>query len=150
MPINTPWPKAELKRQIREFKQREEAAGAKVPSATTQLMQFCDNYERTCKYTALSFLPSAIALQFRRMANVYFLVVGGLYTVNSISHVQGVTRLGTIGALCVVILASLVREGLQTGVTTYAFLRYIPCLKSLSRCGVSAFGCPETPSAHGA
>ena len=113
VPINTPWTKAELKRQIREFKQREEAAGAKVPSATTQLMQFCDNYERTCKYTALSFLPSAIALQFRRMANVYFLVVGGLYTVNSISPVQGVTRFGTIGALCVVILASLVSEGLQ-------------------------------------
>ncbi len=107
VPINTPWTKAELKRQIREFKQREEAAGAKVPSATTQLMQFCDNYERTCKYTALSFVPAATRLQFQTAANCYFLVIGTVYTLESVSPVAGMTRFGTLGALCVVLLPAL-------------------------------------------
>ena len=45
---------------------------------------------------------------------------------------------------------SAARDGLHTGVTTYAFFSHIPCLKSLSRLGVLACGWPERPSAHGA
>jgi hypothetical protein len=36
----------------------------------------------------------AIALQFKRAANIYFLVIGTLYTFESISPVSGITRFG--------------------------------------------------------
>lgn len=62
---------------------------------------------------ALSFLPLAIRMQFRRAANCYFLLIGTLYTIEAVSPVQGATRFGTIGALCVVIITSLLSEGLQ-------------------------------------
>lgn len=114
VPINREWDGKLLRAEAKAFRQQQEAKpGVKVPRETTNLMMFCDNYERTCKYTALSFLPLAIQMQFKRAANCYFLLIGTLYTVESVSPVQGMTRFGTIGALCVVILASLLSEGLQ-------------------------------------
>ena len=115
VPINRPWDPKQQQRDIKDFRQKIIASspGVKVPKETTQLMQYCDNYERTCKYTALSFLPLAIRMQFQRAANCYFLLIGTLYTVEAVSPVQGATRFGTIGALCVVILTSLLSEGLQ-------------------------------------
>lgn len=114
VPINAPWDAKQLRAEIKAFRQQQESQpGVKVPRQTTAIMQFCDNYERTCKYTALTFLPLAIQMQFKRAANCYFLLIGTLYTIESVSPVQGATRFGTIGALCVVILASLLSEGLQ-------------------------------------
>eukprot|EP01051_Picozoa_sp_SAG22_P007502 SAG22_NODE_530_length_9427_cov_3.306818_8_plen_1048_part_00 len=49
-----------------------------MPRQTLGLMKFCDNYEKTCEYTLLSFLPLALKKQFSKAANVYFLVIGSL------------------------------------------------------------------------
>lgn len=35
-----------------------------IPKKTADLMGFCDNYESTCEYTLLSFLPMALKKQF--------------------------------------------------------------------------------------
>jgi hypothetical protein len=53
VPINAPWDAKEQVAAAKAFK----AAHSHVPSATLGLMKFCTNYERTCKYTAYSFLP---------------------------------------------------------------------------------------------
>jgi hypothetical protein len=109
VPLNSAWTVAEQRASAREFRARHRA----VPSATLKLMSFCSNYERTCKYTALTFLPMALRLQFQRAANVYFLFIGTLYTFEAVSPVAGITRFGTLGALFVVLVASLASEGLQ-------------------------------------
>ena len=109
VPLNEPWDAAQQKADAKAFKQ---AHGGKVPAKTMALMRFCNNYERTCKYTALSFVPAATRLQFQKAANCYFLVIGTVYTFESVSPVAGMTRFGTLGALCVVLLAALLSEGL--------------------------------------
>ena len=79
VPINAPWDGRRLASEAKAFRKKQEAQpGVKVPRATTALMRFCDNYERTCKYTALSFFPLAIQMQFKRAANCYFLLIGTL------------------------------------------------------------------------
>eukprot|EP01048_Picozoa_sp_COSAG05_P007291 COSAG05_NODE_510_length_9123_cov_3.605053_5_plen_403_part_00 len=109
VPLNAPWDAALQKTEVKAFKK---AHGGKVPFKTLELMRFCNNYERTCKYTALSFLPGAIRLQFQKAANCYFLVIGTIYTFESVSPVAGMTLFGTLGALGVVLLAALLSEGL--------------------------------------
>lgn len=37
--------------------------------------EFCNNAVSTSKYTLVSFLPKSIFEQFRRLANVYFLII---------------------------------------------------------------------------
>lgn len=37
--------------------------------------KFSSNYIKTTKYNAITFLPLALLFQFKRIANVYFLIV---------------------------------------------------------------------------
>lgn len=52
---------------------------------------FPTNFISTAKYTAISFLPLAILLQFKRYANIYFLVTAILQSIPQISPLSSAT-----------------------------------------------------------
>lgn len=45
----------------------------------------CDNRIKTSKYTMYNFLPLNLLVQFSKVANVYFLIIGIMQMINSIS-----------------------------------------------------------------
>lgn len=62
----------------------------------------------TSKYSALSFFPKCILLQFLRLSNIVFLTNVILQSIPILSNLGPLTA---IGPLCFVILISLIREG---------------------------------------
>ena len=68
------------------------------------------NYISTTKYTAINFLPLAIFNQFRRYANVYFLVSAILQSIKAISPLNPISA---ISPLLFVISLSIMREGYE-------------------------------------
>lgn len=71
---------------------------------------FISNYISTTKYTIINFLPKALLLQFRRYANIYFLVMAVLQSIPLISPLNPVS---SIAPLCFVISLSMIREGYE-------------------------------------
>lgn len=73
----------------------------------------CDNKIITAKYTALSFLPMAIREQFRRFANVYFLVIGLIMCLGQFTGYfeTAFSPWTTLGPLAIVISVSVLVEG---------------------------------------
>lgn len=85
----------------------------RILDAGTPDMEKCDNAIRTSKYSILSFFPVAISEQFRRVANVYFFLIGcimwvGFYTDAFDSAISPWT---TFGPLTIIIAISLLQEG---------------------------------------
>lgn len=72
-------------------------------------LKYRDNYVSTTKYTALNFIPKSLFEQFRRVANVYFLVVACV----SFSPLAPFTASSTILPLLVVIGATMAKEGME-------------------------------------
>ncbi|KAG7346626.1 phospholipid-translocating P-type ATPase, flippase [Nitzschia inconspicua] len=74
----------------------------------------CDNMIVTSKYTAWSFLPVAVGEQFRRFANMYFLIVGIIMAIGYYSNLyeSAISPWTTLGPLAFVISVSLLVEGL--------------------------------------
>ena len=68
------------------------------------------NYVRTTKYTALNFLPSALFNQFRKYANIYFLLSAILQSIKAISPLNPISA---ISPLLFVISLSIMREGYE-------------------------------------
>ena len=68
------------------------------------------NYIRTTKFTMWSFLPLSLAYQFRREANVYFLLQAIL---NSIPQVSAMNPITAYAPLAFVLGVSMLREGLE-------------------------------------
>ena len=68
------------------------------------------NYIRTTKYTAWSFLPLSLIQQFKRMANVYFLLQAVL---NSIPQISAMNPVTAWSPLAFVLGVSMMREGLE-------------------------------------
>lgn len=68
------------------------------------------NYVRTTKYTALTFLPLSLFNQFKRYANIYFLIVAILQSIPAISPLN---PLSAIAPLVFVISLSMIREGYE-------------------------------------
>ena len=68
------------------------------------------NYIRTTKYTMWSFLPLSLMYQFRREANIYFLLQAVL---NSIPAVSAMNPITAILPLIFVLGVSMLREGLE-------------------------------------
>ena len=62
----------------------------------------------TAKYTAITFLPKCIFLQFLRLSNIVFLTNAILQSIPILSSLSPLT---TIGPLGFVLLVSLIREG---------------------------------------
>ena len=68
------------------------------------------NYIRTTKYTMWSFLPLSLMYQFKREANIYFLLQAIL---NSIPAVSAMNPITAILPLIFVLGVSMLREGLE-------------------------------------
>jgi phospholipid-transporting ATPase len=48
-------------------------------------MDVCNNGIKTSKYTSLNFIPKNLIIQFSKVANIYFLIIGIMQMINSIS-----------------------------------------------------------------
>lgn len=83
----------------------------------TNKIKFEPNFVRTSKYRWYDFLPSnlsltleALILQFKRLANIYFLIIAVLQTIPIISPLGPLTAWAP---LIVVLGISIIREGKQ-------------------------------------
>lgn len=73
-------------------------------------MMYQSNYISTTRYTMINFFPKALALQFKRYANVYFLVMAILMSIPAISPVNPVAA---VFPFTFVICLSLLKEALE-------------------------------------
>ena len=71
---------------------------------------FKSNYIRTTKYSAITFLPVCLLNQFKRLANIYFLIMAILQSISIISPLNPTTA---ILPLAFVIAVSMLREGIE-------------------------------------
>ncbi|CAL9248344.1 unnamed protein product [Arabidopsis halleri] len=72
-------------------------------------LNYRGNYVSTTKYTAASFIPKSLFEQFRRVANIYFLVVAFV----SFSPLAPYTAPSVLAPLLIVIGATMVKEGVE-------------------------------------
>lgn len=72
-------------------------------------LNYRGNYVSTTKYTAANFIPKSLFEQFRRVANIYFLVVACV----SFSPLAPFSALSILGPLIVVIGATMAKEGVE-------------------------------------
>ena len=68
------------------------------------------NYISTTKYNVLTFIPFSLILQFRRYANIYFLICAILQSIPLISPLNPASA---IAPLIFVIALSMAREGYE-------------------------------------
>ncbi|OMJ92527.1 hypothetical protein SteCoe_4657 [Stentor coeruleus] len=76
---------------------------------------FPSNYLSTTKYNLLTFLPFSLFMQFRRVANIYFLITAIL---QSISYISPLHPFSAIAPLVFVLSVSMIREAIED------YLRY--------------------------
>ncbi|XP_073299279.1 probable phospholipid-transporting ATPase 4 isoform X2 [Primulina huaijiensis] len=72
-------------------------------------LRYCSNYISTTKYNVLTFLPKAIFEQFRRVANLYFLLAAVL----SITPISPFSAVSMIAPLGFVVGLSMAKEALE-------------------------------------
>ncbi|KAG6608948.1 P-type ATPase (P-ATPase) Superfamily [Phytophthora cinnamomi] len=77
---------------------------------THQKPTYISNAIHTSKYTLLNFLPLCLLQEFRRSANLYFLVIAILQSIKQISPLTPVTA---IAPLVMVVCVSLLREAIE-------------------------------------
>ena len=75
-----------------------------------QPQKYCDNSVRTAQYTLYSFLPLAIANQYKTPFNWFFLIQAIIDCIPAISSVDPVT---TIAPVVIVLIISLIREAVE-------------------------------------
>jgi hypothetical protein len=68
------------------------------------------NYISTTKYSKYSYLPLSLLSQFRRFANVYFLMIAIVQSIKIISPLTSVTA---VAPLVIVLGVSMIREGIE-------------------------------------
>lgn len=83
--------------------------------ATTSSLKYKKNAIITSRYTLISFLPKSLLEQFRRLANVYFLVLGIIATIGSYTkfYETAVQPYGILGPMFIVIFISMIKEGVE-------------------------------------
>lgn len=72
--------------------------------------KYKSNYISTTKYNVLTFLPFALILQFKRYANIYFLVAAILQSIPLISPLSPASA---VAPLVFVLGLSMAREGVE-------------------------------------
>lgn len=95
------------------MKQAEDSSGQRsvtIGDMFNNHQRFQNNYIRTTKYTALTFIPLALFNQFRRYANIYFLVVAILQSIPTISPLSPIS---SWAPLIFVISLSIIREAFE-------------------------------------
>lgn len=75
----------------------------------TKPFRYCSNYISTTKYNIITFLPKAIFEQFRRVANLYFLLAAAL----SFSPVSPFSAYSMVAPLVFVVGLSMAKEALE-------------------------------------
>lgn len=73
------------------------------------VVKYQGNYVRTTKYTLITFLPKSLFEQFRRVANIYFL----LCAILSFTPVSPYSAVSNVLPLVIVILATMGKEGIE-------------------------------------
>eukprot|EP00736_Rhodelphis_marinus_P000457 Rmarinus@m.8664 len=83
--------------------------------ASNEQFKFCDNSINTAKFNAVSFLPISIAVQFRRIANFYFLIISILMILGSYTSLfeSPLSPFSTFFTLCIVLLLTSAKEGME-------------------------------------
>ncbi len=78
-------------------------------------MAYCDNSVSTSKYTMLNFLPKSLFEQFRRLANVYFLIIIVLLMLGTYTPLfdAPLTPYTTLFPLLVVLAVTMGKEGFE-------------------------------------
>lgn len=76
---------------------------------------FADNAVYTYKYNVFTFVPKSLFEQFRRLANVYFLVISILMVLGTFTTLfeSPLTPYSTLGPLCVVLAITMAKEGFE-------------------------------------
>lgn len=72
-------------------------------------VKYQGNYVRTTKYTLITFLPKSLFEQFRRVANIYFL----LCAILSFTPISPYSAVSNVLPLVIVILATMGKEGIE-------------------------------------
>jgi len=69
------------------------------------------------RYTLINFFPKSLLEQFRRLANVYFLVIGIIAAVGEYSsyYETAVVPWGILGPMGLVVLISVIKDGIVSG-----------------------------------
>jgi len=93
-----------------EASQESEPREIIIGSSDINKTKFQSNYVRTTKYTALSFIPVALYLQFKRYANIYFLIVAIMQSIPAISPLNPISA---IAPLIFVVSLSMIREAFE-------------------------------------
>lgn len=102
--------KAVINKQGKQKNNGAQKREVKIGFAEMNRLKFISNYITTSKYTALSFFPKALMLQFKRYANIYFL---GMAILQSIPLISPVNPFSSIAPLMFVISLSIIREGFE-------------------------------------
>lgn len=78
-------------------------------------LKYCDNAVSTSKYTLLSFIPKSLFEQFRRLANVYFLIIIVLLLLGTYTPLfqAPLTPYTTLFPLLVVLAVTMGKEGVE-------------------------------------
>lgn len=77
--------------------------------------QYPKNIIVSSRYTLLNFLPKSLLEQFRRLANVYFLVIGMIAVVGYYTNAYetAVQPAGILGPVMIVVLISVIKDGVE-------------------------------------
>lgn len=79
------------------------------PQSGSDIINYGDNYVRTTKYTAFTFIPKSLFEQFRRVANFYFLICAIL----SFFPVSPYSAVSNVVPLLVVVAATIGKEAVE-------------------------------------
>lgn len=84
-----------------------------TPGPAQQMM--ADNSVVTSKYNVLTFIPRSLFEQFRRVANIYFLVISVLMMIGTFTtlFVSPLTPWSTLIPLVFVLLITMVKDGAE-------------------------------------
>jgi magnesium-transporting ATPase (P-type) len=76
---------------------------------------FPENIIVSSRYTFINFLPKSLLEQFRRLANVYFLIVGTIAAVGGLTsyYETAIEPEGILGPMAVVVMISVIKDGIE-------------------------------------
>src|SRR5262245_8191291 len=80
------------------------------------VLKEANNSIKTSKYTVLNFVPKSLFEQFRRLANIYFLILSALMMIGTYAPKtfdSPLTPYSTFFPLCVVLAFTMVKEAFE-------------------------------------